>query len=305
MIESSKGRRKIETPHRFRRSPIFRCSGEDILRCLRFLVAVSVVFALFFLVPFADAGELRHQVPAQQTDEMRAPISSSEALPVKLKTEDSFNPLGIDVGSPQLSWILQAHSRLDRGLLQSAYRVLVASSPQILARNQADVWDSGKILSSTTFNVSYQGPPLLSMQTYYWKLAVWDRNGHESHWSQPARWTTSILQSEGWTAHWIAATPDLPSSEQPHEHEGEYSDYPSALPIFRRAFSLDKPVRRALLLVSGLGQYELHLNGRPVTESVLNPGWTDYRKTILYNSWDVTPLLKPGANALGKLCAGA
>jgi hypothetical protein len=232
---------------------------------------------------------------------MSSSASSSGIVPVNLKTEDSVNPLGIDAGSPQLSWILQARSRLDRGLAQSAYQILVASSPQILARNQGDVWDSGKVRSSITFNVPYAGAPLVSFETYYWKLAVWDQTGHESNWSQPARWTTSILRSQGWTAHWIAAAADTPPSAQPREDLWEYRDRTSPLPIFRHSFSLDKPVRRALVLISGLGQYELHVNGRPVTESVLNPGWTDYRKTILYNSWDVTPLLKPGANALGIL----
>lgn len=241
-------------------------------------------------------------MPARQSDEMLSSSSSSGIVPSKLKTEDSVNPLGIDAGFPQLSWILQPRSRFDRGLAQSAFRILVASSPQILAGNHGDVWDSGKVLSSTTFNVSYSGTPLLSLQTYYWKVAVWDGAGKQSNWSQPARWTTSILRSKGWTAHWIAATPDTtPSSAQPRENSWEYRDHSSPLPIFRRAFSLDRPVKRALVLISGLGQYELHVNGRPVTESVLNPGWTDYRKTILYNSWDVTSLLKPGANALGVL----
>lgn len=265
----------------------------------RIVIAGSVFIALLLRVPSADAGQLRSQMPARQADEMPSSTLSSGIVPVNLKTEDSVNPLGIDAGFPQLSWILQPRSHLDRGLAQSAYRILVASSPQTLARSQGDVWDSGKVLSSITFNVPYAGPPLLSLQTYYWKLAVWDQAGHESNWSQPACWTTSILRSEEWTAHWIAATPDTPPSPQPRENMWEFRDHAAPLPIFRRAFSLDKPVKRALLLISGLGQYELHVNGRPVTESVLNPGWTDYRKTILYNSWDVTSLLKPGANALG------
>jgi alpha-L-rhamnosidase len=269
------------------------------LHPLRFLPAGSVFFALLLRVPYADAGQSKDQLPARQSDEMLSSTASSGIVPLNLRTEDTVNPLGIDASSPQLSWILQPHSRLDRGLAQSAYRILVASSTQILARNQGDVWDSGKIISSLTFNVQYAGPPLLSLQTYYWKLAVWDQTGHESNWSQPARWTTGILRSEGWTARWIAATPDTPPSAQPREYMWELRDHSSPLPIFRRAFSLEKPVRRALLLISGLGQYELHLNGHPVTESVLNPGWTDYHKTILYNSWDVTSLLKPGANALG------
>jgi hypothetical protein len=78
----------------------FICSGEDILPPSRFLLAGSVAFALLYIVPSADARQLRHQMPARQAGDMFAPISSSGIVPIKLKTEDSINPLGIDTRSP-------------------------------------------------------------------------------------------------------------------------------------------------------------------------------------------------------------
>src|SRR3546814_10448040 len=69
--------------------------------------------------------------------------------------------------------------------------------------------------------------------------------------------------------------------------------------VCRGGFTVGKPVRHAVISISGLGDYQLSINGRETTASLLNPGWTDYRKTVLYNSYDVTEMLQPGANALG------
>lgn len=71
------------------------------------------------------------------------------------------------------------------------------------------------------------------------------------------------------------------------------------LPLFRRAFDVPQRIRTAVIAICGLGQYELLINGRKVGDDVLTPGWTDYRKTCLYNVHDVTAMLAPGRNALG------
>ena len=93
-------------------------------------------------------------------------------------------------------------------------------------------------------------------------------------------------RAEDWNAKWIAAQPD-----------GEVPA--TRMPIFRRAFRLEKPVERAVIDISGLGQYELTVNGRKIGDAELTPGWTDYRKTVLYNTFDVTAELQAGDNALG------
>jgi alpha-L-rhamnosidase len=88
-------------------------------------------------------------------------------------------------------------------------------------------------------------------------------------------------------AQWIAAQPDSAAVS------------PAPLPIFRDEFSVSQRVFSAILSISGLGQFEAHINGRNVTDTVLNPAWTDYRKRVFYCSYDVTALLQPGNNAIG------
>ncbi len=102
----------------------------------------------------------------------------------------------------------------------------------------------------------------------------------------PAARAQDVNAGNAWNAQWIAAQPD-----------GESPDL--RMPVFRRAVRLDQPVDRAVIDISGLGQYELTINGRKIGDAVLTPGWTDYRKTVYYNSYDVTDALKPGENAIG------
>ncbi len=127
---------------------------------------------------------------------------------------------------------------------------------------------------------------------------VWDQDGAASGWSKPAAFITALLHASDWTARWISAEPD--GTVTPTlEGRGEMTPHPKALPLFRKTFRTEKRVAEALLFVSGLGQYEARINGRPITTNVLTPGWTDYRKRIFYNSYDVTARLQAGANAIG------
>lgn len=229
----------------------------------------------------------------------RAGLIAASIEPAKLKTEYSIDPVGIDAEQPRLSWILSQRQAADRGLSQTAYRILVASSLRPLLEQNADMWDSGKISSAKNFGIFYKGKPLVSGHVYYWRVTVWDQTGARSPWSKVAQWTTGLLHQSDWTAHWIAASPDIPANTPSIERTGTFGEYPPPLPIFRRDFSISKSVTQAIIFVAGLGQYELHLNGKPVTNTVLNPGWTNYQKTILYNSWNVTRLIRPGVNTLG------
>jgi hypothetical protein len=230
------------------------------------------------------------------------PLHAAPSLiPGHLQVASLTDPVGVESAAPRFGWQLRAVDSGAHDLLQGAYRLLVASSADALAAGRGDVWDSGRVASDDRLHVVYKGTPLRSHTTYYWKVQVWDQDGQASGWSEPAQWTTAILNPGEWTARWIAAEPDHPLEPQTLENRGVLGDMPLPLPIFRKEFAVAKPVRRAVVFVSGLGQYELHLNGRDVTRSVLNPGWTNYRKTVLYNSYDVTALLRQGANAFGAL----
>ena len=365
--------------------------------------------------------------------------------PVSLKCEQRQNPLGVDVMAPRLSWNLSPGSRRERGLRQSAYEVLVASSPSLLARNQGDLWSVGRVPASQSLALRYAGKPLRSAQQVFWKVRVWDQNGRRSAWSAPARWTMGLLRPSDWGASWIGAT-DTPVRSLRGYHgsvtTGEYDvkwvqvDLGRELPIesvrlhpmfhdnragfgfpvrfkveasstpgfenpiviadrtstdfpnpgtkpvsfdgketrarfvrltgtrlwkrdasiysfalsqmqvlaggrnaakgarvtasdsherdgwgaaalsdgalnpddgvqlyetlmLRREFVVRPGLRRAVAFVSGLGHYEMTLNGQKAGDDLLAPGWTDYRKTCLYDTRDITSLLRAGPNAVG------
>jgi hypothetical protein len=200
-----------------------------------------------------------------------------------------------DITAPQLrlAWSLAAAEGL-RGLRETAYEIRVATKPESLG--QPDLWDSGKI-DSRSMNAAYAGKPLPSGAAVVWQVRTWQNwigepHSRASKWSVPATFDTGLAN---WSAKWIAATPDA----LPGQPLGVANDIP--LPIFRRAVVLRQKPVSAMLFVSGLGQYEFRIDGRNVTSDVLTPGWTDYGKHILYDTYDVTSMLARGKNALAVL----
>jgi len=204
--------------------------------------------------------------------------------PYELESEARRNPTGIDSPRPRLSWKLKADKRARQ---QTAYQILAASAPEKLLPGAADLWDSGRVASSQTAWIAYGGASLRSFQRCWWKVRVWDNSGAASAFSEPAEWTASVLDPRDWKASWIAH-PDRSLRAGP-------------LPIFRKDVAIDRPLRRALVLVAGLGFHELRINGAKVGDHELAPAWTNFRETVLYESFDVTPLVKSGANAIGVL----
>ena len=239
---------------------------------------------------------------------------STRAMTVEnLNCEHRVNPLGVDVARPQLSWTLQSGRRGDR---QTAYEVLVASSEALLEKDSGDLWDSGKVSSDETIQIVYAGAGLKSSQRVFWKVRAWNVVGQASDWSVPATWTTGILDPSEWRAQWISASgaeklgKSFPAfARTDFNHREAFShEYPNAAnpgePNFssmlaRREFTVKPGLVRAVIHVTGLGQYELSLNGKRVGDALLAPGWTDYTKTVLYDTFDITSLLSKGSNALG------
>jgi alpha-L-rhamnosidase len=380
-----------------------------------------------------------------------------------LRCEYKTNPIAIDQAQPRLSWVVSTGGT-QRGVLQSAYHVLVASTPELLRKDEGDLWDSGKVVSDQSTQVVYTGKDLKAVQDCFWKVKLWDQSGEESSWSETAQWTMGLLKPSDWQAKWIgyessAQTPDPAAAamkkalrldglkwvwasgakpgeqppgkayfrkviqipaERPFEkatfilagddgfqlfvnghaagqggswqhastpdvtgflHPGgnalavevtnagetptpagligrlvivfasgdtidvpidgswqtsrdpqerwaaadfdaanwspaveiaAFGDQPwgkvdvavaaiDPAPYFRKAFNLQKPVKRAIVFASALGVYDLHLNGKPVDIDVLSPGWTDYHKRVHYLAYDVTHRLRKGDNALGAI----
>lgn len=199
--------------------------------------------------------------------------------PVGLKCGYVVNPLGVDEPKPRLLWRLESEQR---GARQTAYQVLVAKSRATLNSNKGDLWDSGKVASDETVNITYMGKPLASSQQVFWKVRAWDEDGKPGAWSEPATFTMGVLSDADWQAKWIGAVDTNRQSV-----------------MLRREFTVKSGLRRALAHVCGLGQYEMSVNGKKSGEDLLSPGWTKYDKTCLYETHDLTALLKPGANAVG------
>ncbi len=372
----------------------------------------------------------------------------------RLRCEYLDNPLGIDVVRPRLSWVLWSQ---ERGQRQTGYRVLVASSPELMARDRGDLWDSGKVESDQTVHVEYGGKPLTSRMRYHWKVQVWDKTGQASPWSEAALWSMGLLQAGDWQAEWITGGVPLPiatsrgylsgsaasadtikwaavdlggdrvidavqldpasfndvagylfpvrfkievarkwdfsdavtvadetGADIPNpggeprlycfdqvsarhvrltvtrlaerkeggfafalgrvqvlsKYEGwptarqdvaQLASVPSALDsvetdgwsvtnlvfqqwvtdvckqpatMMRKEFTLPGSVRRAVVSVTGLGLYELRINGRKVGDQVLAPEYTLYNKRVQYQTYDVTELVRTGPNAVGAQLSG-
>ena len=122
--------------------------------------------------------------------------------PVDLRCEYRVNPLGVDAAAPRLSWKSQPTVPAARGLGQSAYQILVASSAALLMRNHGDLWDTGKVDGDTSIQVPYAGKPLVSSQGVWWKVCVWDDKARAT-WSMPASWTMGLLSPDDWKGKWI------------------------------------------------------------------------------------------------------
>jgi len=225
-------------------------------------------------------------------------IGSVVVSPSSLTCEHLCNPLGIDVAKPRLSWTISSDRR---GEVQKAYQVLVASNEQLLGSDRGDLWDSGKVASDQSVLVGYGGKPLRSEMRCCWKVRVWGRDGKPSPWSESAFWTMGLLGKTSWKGAWIANRAELdPSETVPHSfRDTSYVTQAAPSPLLRKRFEAPKPVKRATAYVCGLGFYELSINGKRVGDSVLDPAFTRYDKRDLYVTYDVTNLVKQGANAIG------
>ncbi len=208
---------------------------------------------------------------------------------VNPRCENRIDPLGIDIVNPRLSWNLESSSRNKR---QSAYQIIVSETKESLSENKGTLWDSGKINTNQSIQIQYQGKELSSEMTCYWKVRIWDEDGNRSDWSGPAYWEMGLLSQNDWKADWISD-----GKAGPQNTKEFYEEDPA--PLFRRDFESKKEIKKARLYISGLGYYEATINGKKVGDHVLDPGWTNYSKRVLYSTYNVTDLIKEGGNCIG------
>lgn len=236
---------------------------------------------------------------------LTASISSyaQDLKATNLKCEHMVNPVGIEQFAPVLSWELVSGQR---NVLQKAYRILVADSEAMLAKNLGNVWDSKKITSAQSIEVPYGGRKLQPAKRYYWKVMVWDNHHQQSVWATAQEWQTGLYVAADWKgADWIAYEVMPDTARILPEHEGKRDKNGGTvndiLPLLRKEIKVSKKVKNATLFISGLGHFELRINGKKIGDHFLDPGWTNYEKQALYVAFDVTDAIKEGDNAIGVL----
>ena len=184
---------------------------------------------------------------------------------IRLKTEHLFNPLGIDIKHPRLMW------NCEGGKKQTAYQI------------KCEDYDTGKVLSDD-MSFIYSND-LSSRQRVNWSVKLWDENDLEGDWSD-AFFEMGLLDKDDWKASWISGDYKVNKKKR----------YP--VDCFKKEINIDKKIKHARLYATACGLYEARLNGEKIGDFCLAPGYTDYRKRVQYQTYDVTNLLKDGHNEL-------
>ncbi|MDR2145511.1 MAG: glycoside hydrolase family 78 protein [Tannerella sp.] len=242
--------------------------------------------------------------------------------PVQLTCEYMTDPSVVDATTPRLSWINEAISEKVRGEYQTAYQICVASSKEKLLKGEADIWDSGKVPASDSYLVSYAGSPLQSAQDYWWRVTVWDSKDVASAWSAPARWGMGLLSSGDWKAKWIGAPWQGEEPRTALTPTGERRPLAPQLPapFLRKSFNVKNNVVSAKAFVTGLGFFELYINGKKAGDDCLVPNLTNYSNResieypqlltiannfrghrVMYLAYDITDMLRQQQNVAGAI----
>ena len=187
-----------------------------------------------------------------------------------LKVNHVSNPTGI-TGNPTFSWIGVSDRNCD---VQSAYEI------KVFDVDGRTVWNTGKVLSDNSIAVKYAGAELKAASRYSWQVRIWDSQGKASRWSAKETFVTG-LPREDWKAAWIA--PEMTE----------------ASPLLRCGFSVKKPVKCAIAYFTAHGVYEPFLNGAKIGDAYMAPGYTSYNHHLMYQTYDITALLRKGDNVLG------
>ncbi len=198
-----------------------------------------------------------------------------------LRCEYLTHPLGVDVEVPRFSWKIVDWSKT-RGQKQTAFQIVVQADAPDGTDTPIDLWDSGKVTASTSVNNEYGGAALTSNQHCFWKVRVWDKDGHVTAWSPEAKFSMGLLQPSDWQGDWI-----------------RYKAADNIKHIwYRKTFSLDNVPSRAFVHLASIGYHELYVNGQRIGTRVLSPGVTNLEKRALYVTYDIASQLKTGDNVL-------
>jgi alpha-L-rhamnosidase len=242
----------------------------------------SILPLLILLSSYSPAGTGVSKV-SEKGANMNITNLSCEGLP---------DPEGIDARHPRLSWQMASAIRGER---QSAYRVIVASRPEILSADRGDIWDSGKVDSDSSVNVPFGGTLLESGKAYYWKVRAWDAKGTPTLWSATGVWSMGLFYEGDWKGKWIGldgidTAYHLSGTNWIWYPEGNPAESaPVGIRFFRRTLDLPagSPLTGARFHVTGDNECTLFVNGTEVSRS---------DNLRLVQDIDVRERLHPGVN---------
>lgn len=218
---------------------------------------------------------------------LTALVASAQVTIKNLRCEMLINPLGIDAVQPRFSWQLESTKK---NVVQTSFQIMVSSSQQKLDASDGDIWKSATINDNKSLLIGYGGKPLQSATKYFWKVRVITNKG-QAFTNEKAFFSTGLLKAEDWKAKWIGY--DKASA---WDSVTQWSRLSAR--YLRKEFQNSLAVKRATVYISGLGMYELFINGKKIGDQVLAPNPTDYRKSFFYNTHDVTAIIKTGNNAI-------
>ncbi len=236
--------------------------------------------------------------------------SNGQTIVTQLTCDLAENPLTVVNKQPRLGWQMVSKKL---NVSQKAYQILVASSEEKLQDNEADVWNSGKVMSNQSQFIIYAGSILKNETKYFWKVKIWTQSNEESNWSNIASFRIAPEISSLnpiWIGAITKANSHLPEGRNYHSATFKRAKKDSIITaseslsrrsiMLRKPFSISKEIKEAVVYVSGLGHYELSINGKKIGNSEFAPLWTDYEKSVNYNIYELTSEeLQQGKNAIG------
>ncbi|MFD0835674.1 family 78 glycoside hydrolase catalytic domain [Mariniflexile aquimaris] len=213
-------------------------------------------------------------------------LQNAESLTI---SEGFKNPMGFYNATPTFSWNLPVETDVKS---QSAYQIVVASNPDLLP-NKADLWDSKKQVSEQSTFIAYAGKNLNSRQKVYWQVKYWNQENVASNWSEINHFELGLLNNSDWQAKWIGLDTkkeNVLGSQNNIVHRPQY---------LRKGFELSNEIASARLYITAKGVFDVAINGKDVSDDVMPPGYTPYKKRIETITYDVTNLIESGKNTIG------
>ena len=234
--------------------------------------------------------------------------SAQASSPAALRVDEMVTPLGIDDVQPRFSWQLRDDRQDAR---QTAYRILVATHPELLVVGKADMWDSGRVASEQSVEVPYAGAEITPSSRYYWKVLLWDQASEPAPESPVIWWETGLLK-QPWRAQWIGfeTTEEAAVRQAP----AAWIAYPDQIPVpvaqaspagkpaeqhvaYRQSVTLAKPVLHATLYATAQDTVSAWMNGVQVMTASPYPPWRQFPWKKFVRA-DATGALATGANTI-------